>query len=187
MSLASYPRMLRARMIGGMFDIEDINRLKKRGLLIGRNVKIMSGVVIDSSHCWLIEIGNNVTIAPGVHIIAHDASTKYHLGYTKVGRVSIGDNTFIGARSVILPNVRIGTNVIVGAGSVVTRSISDGLVAAGNPATVVTTTTKYMERHRKAMNRRPVFDTAWTLRGKISAKRKREMRTRLRDGIGFVE
>lgn len=187
MSLASYPRMLRARMIGGMFDIEDINRLKKRGLIIGRNVKIMAGVVIDSSHCWLIEIGNNVTIAPGVHIIAHDASTKHHLGYTRIGRVSIGDNTFIGARSVILPNVRIGRNVIVGAGSVVTRNIPDGLVVTGNPASVATTTTDYITRQQKTMKRRPVFDSTWTLHGKISDQKKLEMKRRLRDGIGFVE
>jgi len=187
MSLMSYPRMFRARIIGGMFDVEDIRRLKKRGLVMGRNVKIMSGVVIDSSHCWLIDIGNNVTIAPGVHIIAHDASTKYHLGYTKIGRISIGDNTFIGARSVILPNVRIGRNVVVGAGSVVTRNIPDGMVVAGNPASVVTTTTNYMNRHRKAMKKRPVFDTTWTLHGKISDKKKHEMKRMLRDGIGFIE
>ena len=70
--------------------------LRKRGLRIGTGVSIQPGVVIDPSHCWLITIGNNVTLAPQVYILAHDASTKRTLGYTKIGRVDIGDETFLG-------------------------------------------------------------------------------------------
>jgi acetyltransferase-like isoleucine patch superfamily enzyme len=56
--------------------------------------KIQGEVIIDYSHYWHITIGENVTIAPRVHILAHDASTKLHLGYTKIGKVDIGNNNF---------------------------------------------------------------------------------------------
>ncbi len=70
---------------------------------------------MDISHCWLISIGNDVTLAPGVRLIAHDASSKKWAGYTKIGLISIGNNVFIGAQSVVLNNVKIGNNVVIGA------------------------------------------------------------------------
>ena len=51
--------------------------------------------------------------------------------------VRIGNNTFIGARALILPGVNIGDDCIVGAGSVVTKSVPNGSIIAGNPARVV--------------------------------------------------
>lgn len=90
--------------------------------------------MIDESFCWLIKIGDNVTFAPGVKVFTHDASSQHHIHYTRVGRVEIGDNTFIGAGSIILPNVTIGSNCIIGAGSVVSTNIPDNSVWAGNPA-----------------------------------------------------
>lgn len=85
------------------------------------------------SHCWLIEIGDHVTLAPGVHVLAHDASMKKAIGYTKIGRVIIGNNVFVGARSVILPNVKFGDNVVIGAGSIVTKDLPANGIYAGNP------------------------------------------------------
>lgn len=64
------------------------------GVKIGGNCKFQFEVVIDYSHYWLIEIGNDVTLAPRVHILAHDASTYNHFGYTKIGKVKIEDNVF---------------------------------------------------------------------------------------------
>lgn len=92
----------------------DIDRLKLDGCVIGENFHAQKGTIIDPRHCWLIEIGDNVTLAPYVHILAHDASTKIPLGYTKIGRVRIGNNVFIGAGSTVLPGVTIGDNVIIG-------------------------------------------------------------------------
>ncbi len=62
-------------------------KLIKQGMVIGKNFERLNNVLIDDSHCWLIEIGDNVTLAPRVHILAHDASTKMFLGYTKIGCV----------------------------------------------------------------------------------------------------
>ena len=67
-------------------------KLIKMGLRVGVNFNRLNGVIIDPAHCWLITIGDNVTLAPRVHILAHDASTKNYLNFTKIGRVNIGNN-----------------------------------------------------------------------------------------------
>ena len=109
---------------------ENLDELIKNGLTVGKNFNMQKGCILDSSHCWLIEIGNSVTLAPKVHILAHDASTKRELGYTKIGKVKIGNNVFIGANTTILPNVKIGNNVVIGANSLVSKDISDDKVVA---------------------------------------------------------
>ena len=110
-----------------------LERLIERGLKVGKNFNRLGGTIIDDSHCWLITIGDNVTMAPRVHVLAHDASTKNTLGYSRIGLVNIGNNVFIGAESIILPGVTIGDNVVIGAGSVVTKDIMSNSVATGNP------------------------------------------------------
>ncbi|MDG4658483.1 DapH/DapD/GlmU-related protein [Ectobacillus antri] len=89
-------------------------RLKRRGLKVGKNFKFYN-TRIDYSHCFLIEIGDDVIISNST-ILAHDATTKIALGKTKIGRVSIGDRVFVGYGSIILPNVSIGSDVIIAAG-----------------------------------------------------------------------
>lgn len=56
---------------------------------------------------------------------------KKILGYSRVGRIDIGNDVFIGASSIVLPNVKIGDKVIVGAGSIVTKDIPDNSVVVG--------------------------------------------------------
>lgn len=93
---------------------ETIDDLKRRGVKIGENVHVFSAN-IDGGHGFLVEIGNNVTITNAT-ILTHDASTKKFLGYSKVGKVKIGDNVFVGYGSIILPGVIVGNNVIIGGG-----------------------------------------------------------------------
>ena len=50
--------------------------------------------------------------------------------------VHIGDNVWVGARSVILPGVKIGNNVVIAAGSVVTKDVPENVMVAGVPAVV---------------------------------------------------
>ena len=92
-------------------------KLIAMGMKVGKNFNRLHGTILDPGHCWLIEIGDDVTMAPRVHILCHDASTKTFLNYTKVGRVTIGDRVFIGAESVVLPGVTIGNDVVIGANS----------------------------------------------------------------------
>lgn len=168
----------------GEFTIES---LLEMGLCVGKNFSAQHGYDLDPSHCWLITIGDDVTLAPHVQIIAHDASTCNALGYAKIGRVTIGNRVFIGAGSIILPNVTIGDDVVVGAGSVVTRSIPSNTVCAGNPARIICTMDSYLARNKEQMNSRPVYSAAYTLRGNISDSQKQEQRSALANGIGYVE
>lgn len=161
-------------------------KLIEKGLKVGINFNRRERVVLDYSHCWLIEIGDNVTIAPDVHILAHDASTKMFLGYTKIGRVRIGDNVFIGAGSIILPNVTIGDNVIIGAGSVVTKDIMSNSVVAGNPACRICSLDAYLEKNSKKIQDGPLYDESYTMSGGITTEKKKQMKKDLDKNGGFV-
>lgn len=152
----------------------DIQKLKNKGLVVGAKFKMMGQCIIDPSHCWHISIGNNVTLAPRVHILAHDASTGLFLGYTKVSNVKIGNNVFIGAGSIVLPGVTIGDNVVIGAGSIVSRNIPTNSVAVGNPAKVICTLDEYLSKEKKLMNTENTFDEEFTLRNKHLTKKHKE-------------
>lgn len=149
------------------------DRLVKMGLKVGDNFKRMQGCTIDYAHCWLISIGDNVTLAPRVNIIAHDASTKMPLGYTKIGLVDIGNNVFVGADTIILPGVKIGNDVIIGAGSVIAKDIPDNCVSVGNPAKIIGNTDEYLLKNKKLMETRPVFNEKCTVRCNVSDQMKK--------------
>ncbi|SFL16251.1 maltose O-acetyltransferase [Paenibacillus sp. 1_12] len=159
----------------------------KLGMKVGKNCSIQPDVLFDYSHCWLIRIGNNVTIAPQAYLLAHDASTKQLIGYTKVGDVIIEDNVFIGARAIIMPAVTIGKNSIVAAGSVVTKSIPDNSVAAGNPAKVICTIEEYIEKTKLNQKTSPIYDYDYTLGGEITDQKRDQMFEELKNRIGFVK
>jgi len=143
-------------------------------------------VIIDSSHCWHIEIGDDVTLAPRVHILAHDASTQQYLNYVRLGKVKIGSRVFVGAGSIILPGVTIGNDVIIGAGSVVSRDIPDGNVAVGNPAKAVSTIDAFIAKRRAEMNNSPHFGEEYTIRKNVSNEMKKEMNEKMKNDIGYI-
>ena len=162
-------------------------RLISMGMSCGVNFTRMKDVILDPSHCWLIEIGNNVTIAPRVHILCHDASTKLFLGYTKIGRVTIGDNVFIGAGSVILPGVKIGNNSIIGANSTVTHDVPDNMVYAGNPARKIYSLDEYIAKERERMNSSPRYGEEYTLRKNVTMDLRKKQKEELKDSIGYID
>lgn len=162
-------------------------KLIKNGLIVGKNFSRQGNCIIDPSHCWLIEIGDNVTLANGVYILAHDASTKNLIGYAKIGNVKIGNNVFVGARSIILPNVKIGDNVIIGSGSIVTKDVPSNVVIAGNPAKIISNIDNYKNKMLKKMKDDNVFEENYTLRKGISKDKKNKMKKELNKGIGFVK
>ena len=151
--------------------------LIKNGLQVGTGFHRMGECIIDPGHCWHIRIGNNVTLAPRVHILAHDASMHQALGYTRIANVNIGDVVFIGAGSIIMPGVTIGSNVIVGAGSCVTKDIPDDQVWAGNPARFLSTTQDFLEKHRQALEDEnvPKYGEEYTLRRNVSDELRQKM------------
>jgi len=162
-------------------------RLISMGMKVGDNFKRLHGVILDPGHCWLIEIGNNVTMAPRVHILCHDASTKPFLNYTKIGRVTIGDNVFIGAESVVLPGVTVGSNVIIGANSTVTRDIPPNSVAAGSPARVICSLEDYLAKEKTRMKTAPCYGEEFTLRQNVSMEKRMQQKQELTGKIGYID
>jgi len=122
--------------------------IERRGFKHGINFDIEKGANIDRAFCKLITCGDNVTLAKDVYVLAHDASMKKFLGRTKVGRVKIGNNVFIGAGAVVLPGVTIGDNVIVAANSCVNRSIPSGEVWGGCPAKKICGIDEFINKHK---------------------------------------
>lgn len=135
-----------------------LETLKARGLTIGEGVSFEDGCFLDPSHCFLISIGDRVVFAPNVRLIAHDASTRYAIGHTRLGRISIGSRCFIGDSVIVLPGVTIGDDCVIGAGSVVTRDIPANSVAAGNPARVRCSMDEYRQKHRERAQQGVTFD-----------------------------
>lgn len=162
-------------------------KLIAMGMKVGQNFGRLNGVILDPSHCWLIEIGDNVTMAPRVHILCHDASTKVHLGYTKIGRVTIGNRVFIGAESVVLPGVTIGDDVIIGANSTVTHDIPAGSVAVGSPARVICSTQEYLAKEKSRMASAPCYGEEYTLRQNVPMDMRIKQKNELDGKIGYID
>lgn len=140
---------------------DPVDRLRALGAEIGDNVHIYDGggSSIDYSFSHLLKIGNNVTITNST-ILMHDASIKKELKFVKVGKVVIGNDVFVGAGTLILPNVTIGDKVVIGAGSVVSKSIPDGVVAVGNPIRIIGTYDNYVKKCSEILETRPCFSQA---------------------------
>ncbi len=123
----------------------------RRGLTLGRDVRII-GKPDFGNEPYLITIGDHVTISTHVEFVTHDGATwvfrdrPEYQGLQRFGPIEIGNNCFIGTRTIILPGVSIGDNCVVGAGSVVTRPVPDNTVVAGAPARAICTYDEYVAR-----------------------------------------
>jgi acetyltransferase-like isoleucine patch superfamily enzyme len=86
-----------------------------------------------------VTIGSRVMIAHDTSIITatHNHTNKVMVNEILHSRVVIGDDVWIGAKTIIMPGVIIGNGAVIGAGSIVTRSIPDNVIAFGAPAKVV--------------------------------------------------
>lgn len=117
---------------------------------------------------------NNVSVAADVVFCNHDVMYRVfnhvqdEYNYIKYyGCIEVMDNVFIGAKSIILPNVKIGSKVIIGAGSVVTKDLPSGGVYAGNPAKRIGDFDKVMENRKKwtenmkSLNENQMLDYLW--------------------------
>lgn len=105
---------------------------------IGRNGFVNYGCVFLD--CNVIRIGEDAQIGPGVHIYTAlhplDPASR-RKGLEAARPVNIGDNVWLGGRSVICPGISIGDNAVIGAGSVVVKDIPANCVAVGNPCRVI--------------------------------------------------
>lgn len=113
----------------------------KSEIIIGDNVGI-SGSTINATK--LVKIGNNVLIGSGClisdtdsHPIHWEDRLSNNDGKIKSSPITIEDNAFIGARSIILKGITIGAGAVIGAGSVVTQNVPPFTIACGNPAKII--------------------------------------------------
>lgn len=122
------------------------------GYRIGRDVWIGTGLLIvdDNLGNDRLFIGDRAAIAPRVTIILQSYPNRSRLRNIIPmcsGDVVIGSDAWIGAGSIILPNIRIGHTSIIGAGSIVTKSVKEETVVVGNPAKLL-----------KSLNEKPELD-----------------------------
>ena len=105
---------------------------------VGKNCFIGPFTVLDGSAG--ITIGDNTSIAAGVHVYSHDTVSR-NLGGKKfelsLGSSEIGSNCFIGPNAVITRGVKVGNNCFVGPNSVLTFNIPDFTAVTGNPAKII--------------------------------------------------
>lgn len=114
----------------------------------GRNVNII-GFPRWASEAYLITIGDDVTITHHVVFHTHDGGVRVFRnnfpGINVYGKITVGNNVFIGSDTIIMPNVSIGNNVVIGSGSIVAKSIPDNVVAVGIPARAIKSIKEYRE------------------------------------------
>lgn len=102
-----------------------------------------SGIGVNAFIQGPTSIGKHVLMGPDVQIYTRNHRydrvdiPMYHQGETEIEEVKIGDDVWIGARSIILPGVHIGNGAVIGAGSIVTKDVEPYAIVGGNPAKVI--------------------------------------------------
>ncbi len=117
-----------------------LNFLREKGAKIGENCYIFapSMVDIDPYRPFLLEFGDGVVLTKGVTILTHDYSHTvmrklYGENIGDAQPVKIGNNVFVGMDAIILMGTEIGDNTIIGAKTVVRGKIPSNVLVAENP------------------------------------------------------
>lgn len=127
--------------------------------MIGDNFHIIANgsllnITIDVTRPYLVSIGNNVMINKNFTLLTHDFVSgvflgKYHDFLPSSGKVTIGNNVQFGVNCTVLKGVTIGDNCFIGAGSIVTHDIPANSVATGIPCSVVCSLDEYYEKRKR--------------------------------------
>ncbi|HFM6339298.1 TPA: acyltransferase, partial [Enterococcus faecium] len=138
-------------------------RIKRK--LFGKNLRecINEGLIFGKKHSlvevpefgsepYLIEIGDNFRCSFGVKFITHDGGvwvlrkmSSVSESTSKIGRIKLGNNIFIGIYSIVFPGVSIGDNVIIRANTLVNKDIPNNSVVAGSSCKVISTIEEHYE------------------------------------------
>ena len=146
--------------------------LRKHGMDIPEMPNYISNDVhFDGKDYSIIHLGKNCTISTGVHFLTHDYSMHTVFAQGNSGMdienpeffkqwdkkdlmlildgIYIGDNVFVGAKSLLLPGTHIGNTSIVGAGAVVKGTYPAESIIVGNPAKVIGKTSEWLNKKAK--------------------------------------
>lgn len=105
---------------------------------IGENFYANHGLIILDP--GKVTFGDNVFIGPncGFYTPQHPLDSETRIkGVEYAFPIKVGNNVWFGGNVIVMPGVNIGDNTIIGAGSVVTKDIPSGVIAAGNPCKVI--------------------------------------------------
>jgi acetyltransferase-like isoleucine patch superfamily enzyme len=122
---------------------------RKIGIKVGIGCNISTREF--SSEPYLITIGNNVRLARNVQLLTHGGIWSLrklfpeHKDLDYYGKITIGNNVYVGQGVIIMPGVTIEDNCIIGASSVVTKSVPKNSVVAGNPAKYISSVDRFLE------------------------------------------
>ena len=105
--------------------------VKVWGMDLHPTVRISLSAKLDRTFPAGVHVGAYTLIAFEARIMTHDRTRGLYVN------TRIGQNCFIGGRSMILPGIEIGDNCVIGAGAVVTKSVPSRSIAAGNPAKII--------------------------------------------------
>ena len=146
---------------GSLYMKVRVHALKKLGVVIhGAPAYIDPSAYFDGEGYERITLNQGCVVSRNVTFLVHDYSITRALkavgksrGLVKVLKdVEIGENSFVGASTLLLPGTLIGSNVIVGGGSVVKGIIESNTVVAGNPARKIESIEEYVAKWMERNN-----------------------------------
>ncbi|MEW6218465.1 MAG: acyltransferase [Thermodesulfobacteriota bacterium] len=122
------------------------------GVEVGKGVFISLGASLDVRRGHL-KIGDGVSITDGCKLLSHDrTAARLRPGDSGARTTVIGPRVFIGMNCVVLPGVTIGENSIIGAGTVVSKDVPPGSVVVGQRMRIIKRfdeTTQTWRRHEE--------------------------------------
>ncbi len=139
-----YPR--RERILGLLLGLKGENCCIEQNFFCDYGYNIIVGDNFYSNHncvildCAEVVFGDNVFIGPncGFYTANHPIHSKArNMKLESAKPIKVGNNVWIGGSVCVLPGVKIGDNSVIGAGSVVVDDIPDNVVAVGNPCKVI--------------------------------------------------
>ncbi len=144
--------VIKIKIIGLFIEVGDNSYIAHRSILVKShnppNAKLVIGKNVGIEHeCYIdysggVTIGNDVWISEGAFITSHnhkivtqELKKKQEIIFSDL---IIGDDAWLGARCMILPNVKsIGKGAVIGAGAIVTKNVDDWAIVVGNPAKTI--------------------------------------------------
>lgn len=121
---------------------QNVYLLNPQNLIVGNNVSIHPFSYLECGHKSGITIGNDVSIAHGVSLIAtnhsySDRNTPIRDQPITEKRITIGDNVWIGAKATIVYGRKIGNHCVIASNAVITKDVEDNMMEGGVPAKVI--------------------------------------------------